>query len=74
MAGEHKIAGRMLDEALASLREDSGANEESFTRALMRKLLEDYRKRRLAEGIVSKLEQHIQTLEDGGHSVVTRGC
>lgn len=74
MAGEHQIAQRILDDALASVREDAGANEDSFTRALMCKLLEEYRKRRSAEDIVSELEQHIRTLEDDGHAVVTRGC
>lgn len=74
MAGEHQIAQRVLDEALASLREDAGANEDAFTRALMCRLLEEYGKRRSAADIVSELEQHIQALEDDGYSVVTRGC
>ncbi len=74
MAGEHQIAQRVLDDALASLREDAGANEDSFTRALMSRLLEEYGKRRSAADIVSELEHHIRSLEDGGHPVVTRGC
>jgi len=39
MAGEQQGALRVLDDALASLREDAGANEDSFTRALMSQLL-----------------------------------
>ena len=74
MAGEHQIAQRVFNEALASVREEAGANDDSFTRALMCKLLEEYRKRRSAGDIVSELKQHIQALEDDGHSVVTRGC
>ena len=74
MAGEHQIARRVLDDALASVREDAGGNEDSFTRALMCQLLEEYRKRRSAADIVSELEEHIRTLEDDGNSVITRGC
>ena len=74
MAGEHQIARRVLDEALSSVREDAGGNEDSFTRALMCQLLEEYRKRRSAGDIISELEEHIRTLEDDGHTVVTRGC
>ncbi len=74
MAGEHQIARRVLDEALSSVREDAGGNEDSFTRALMCQLLEEYRKRRSAGDIISELEEHIRTLEDDGNSVITRGC
>ncbi len=74
MAGEHQIARRVLDDALASVREDAGGTEDTFTRALMCQLLEEYRKRRSAEDIVSELEEHIRTLEDDGNSVITRGC
>lgn len=74
MAGEHQIARRVLDEAVSSVREDTGGNEDPFTRALMCQLLEEYRKWRWADDIVSELEQHIQALEDDGRSVVTRGC
>lgn len=74
MAGEHQLAQRVLDEALKSARADGGMSEDTFTRALMYTLVEYYQGQRSPDDIISELDQHIRTIEDGGEPVITRGC
>ena len=74
MAGEHEFAQQALEEALESARAKGSLNEEVFSRALMYQLLDYYQKGRTVDDIVSEIEDHIRSLEDGGEHVVTRGC
>lgn len=74
MAGEHQLAQRVLDEALKSARAENEMAEDIFARALMYRLVEYYQTQRSPDDIISELEQHIRTIEDGGESVITRGC
>ncbi|MCH7908610.1 MAG: hypothetical protein IIB38_03225 [Candidatus Hydrogenedentes bacterium] len=74
MAGEHQLAERVLGEALKSACAEEGMSEDIFARALMIRLVEYYRAQRSQDDIISELEQHIRTVEDGDEPVITRGC
>ena len=74
MAGEYQRAKAVLDEAMASIADEPGMQEETFSRALMSELLNYYLERRTSADIISELEQHIRTVQDGGDAVITRGC
>ena len=74
MAGEHQLAERVLGEALEMARAEEGMSEDTFARALMIRLVEYYRAQRSQDDIISELEQHIRTVEDGDEPVITRGC
>lgn len=49
-------------------------DEEVFARALMYALVQHYAKTRSPEDVISELDQRIREIEDGGESVITRGC
>jgi hypothetical protein len=74
MAGEYQKAQQVLDDAMASVAAESGMQEETFSRALMAQLLKYYQENgRTSADVISELEQHIRSIQDGGQSVVTRG-
>jgi hypothetical protein len=41
---------------------------------LAQKLIDHNQASQTGEDIISELEQHIRVIEDGGDSVITRGC
>lgn len=73
MAGEHQHAQSALEKLLENARNES-MDEDAYSRALMFQLIEYYQSKRPADDIISELEEHIRFLEDGGDSVITRGC
>ncbi len=74
MAGEYQLAQQKLEEGLESAREDSGMDDDTFARALMYQLVEHNKSYRSDKDIIGELEQIVRTIEDGGDSVITRGC
>ncbi len=74
MAGEYQLAQKMIEMGLESARDDGGLDEETFARAMMYQLIEHNQSTRTGKDIISELEQHIRVIEDGGDSVITRGC
>jgi len=74
MAGEYQLAQQLLETGLESAREDDGMDEETFARAMMCQVIEHSQTSRIGKDVISELEQHIRVIEDGGDSVITRGC
>jgi hypothetical protein len=74
MAGEHQFAAEILERALGDVRQSASMDEEVFARALMYALVQHYAKTRSAEDVIGELDQRIREIEDGGESVITRGC
>ncbi len=74
MAGEYQLAQKLLETGLESARDDGGMDEETFARAMMYQVIEHNQTSRTGQDIISELEQHIRVIEDGGDSVITRGC
>jgi len=74
MAGEYQKAQEVLDQAMAAVANESGMQEETFSRALMTQLLKYYGTQRSAADIIGELEQHIRSIQDEGESLIARGC
>ena len=74
MAGEYQLAEKKLNEGLESARDDRGMDEDTFARAMMYQLIEHNKTYRSGTDIIGELEQIVRTIEDGGESVITRGC
>jgi hypothetical protein len=74
MAGEYQLAQKMIDQGLEAARAENGMDEDTFARAMMYQLIEHNQSNRTGKDIISELEQHIRVIEDGGDSVITRGC
>jgi len=49
-------------------------DEETFAHVMMYQVIELNQTSRAGQDIISELEQHIRAIEDGGDSVITRGC
>ena len=74
MAGEYQLAEQKLQEGLESARDDRGMDEETFARAMMYQLMEYNKANRSGQDIIGELEQIVRSIQDEGHSVITRGC
>ena len=74
MAGEYQLAQKLIERGVESAKEENGMDENTFARAMMCQLIEHNQTTRTGQDIISELEQHIRVIEDGGDSVITRGC